>query len=67
MLTNAFFYSQVVEHNAVKVKFGLLRQGEGRLPSPHEVLDRAIWFETQNFGFILSPKVNGKRTFLLRY
>ena len=65
---DSFWRSQVVKYKAVRVKFGMLRQGHGRDPKPNDVPDKVIWFETLNFGWILSAKKeNGKRSILLKY
>ena len=34
---------------------------------PNGPANRAIWFETINFGWILSEKVDGKRRILVQY
>ena len=58
--TNAFWRDQLTRHNALSVK----TLDQVRTAPP----DRAVAFETSNFGWILSPKGdNGKRRVLLQY
>lgn len=58
-VSDAWFDAQVRKHNAVKWALG----------KPGSPPDKAIWYETINFGYILSavdPKT-GKRKILVKH
>ena len=61
-----YFTDWVFRLNAVKVKVGMLKQGEGRLPSAFTKPDNYIWYETSNYGIIMSQVENGRRRVVLR-
>lgn len=53
-----FWAGKIKEHNAV-----VLKNGE----NPSDYPDRAVAFETQNFGWIMSAPHQGARRIVLQY
>lgn len=67
-MSNTFFEQQVRAHKAEQVHIGPHRQGTKHLPKPTDLPNTPIWFETSNFGWILSAKkADGTRSVLLKY
>ncbi len=61
MHIDLFFTRQVKKYGAQKIKCGITK---GNLPTAEEIPEKAIWFETQNFGWIIS---RSPRRVLLKY
>jgi hypothetical protein len=67
-ISSPTFTNEVKRHNAVEVAAGLRRHYKS-LPAPLDVRSSAIWFETQNFGWIMSAvdPATQTRKVLLKY
>jgi len=63
--SEADWQSVLREHAAVKVYLDRAEKADAMLQGPD---DKAIWFETTNFGWLLSAKdTNGKRRILAKF
>jgi len=63
---DTLFADLVRKHNAVHVQYagGI---GTGNLPKAESYPDRAVWFETANYGWILGPQdADGHRHILVK-